>query len=83
MIFSSESERPNQVKYQVRNGTTMKSEATMMSQTLLGRRGFVATRDWAVLPLVLTKSFDMVEEQSHPQITQITRIQKANAFHIL
>ena len=41
-IFSSESERPNQVKYHVRNGTMMKSEATMMSQMLLGRRGFVA-----------------------------------------
>src|SRR5688500_15355683 len=58
-IFSSESERPNQVKYHVRNGTMMKSEATMMSQILLGRRGLGATTACASWALACTKSSDI------------------------
>src|SRR2546423_10242919 len=52
--------RPNQVKYHVRNGTTMNNPATMISQMLDGRRrsGGAATPG-KPFPFVGRKSFDI------------------------
>src|SRR5437763_1734678 len=57
-MSSSDKSRPNHVPYQVRNGTMMKSAATMISQMFEGRRGFAST-GCALAPFGLRTSFDI------------------------
>src|SRR5438270_7882346 len=57
-MSSSDKSRPNHVPYQVRNGTMMKSPATIMSQRFEGRFGFT-TAAFAFPPLGFTNSFSM------------------------
>src|SRR5947207_4464609 len=56
-MSSSDKPRPNQVRYQVRNGTMMKRLATIISQMLDGRRGFGAVITSPVPPLRFMNSF--------------------------
>src|SRR6266567_7612285 len=72
-MSSSDRARPNHVPYQVRNGTMMKSAATMISQMLDGRRvfgaGVTAIAAFSRLPFVeairTSRGFTRMRSEEH------------------
>src|SRR5436309_3377337 len=72
-MSSSDSPRPNHVPYHVRNGTMMKSAATMISQMLDGRRDFCPARTSAFPPFGFTNSFSICGDDLTTEDTEEAR----------
>src|SRR5438128_1579364 len=69
-MSSSDRARPNHVPYQVRNGTMMKSAATMISQMLEGRRDFCPAMASTFPPFGFTNSFAICDQTFNHRGTQ-------------